>query len=89
MEFFLVSTGVAAFAEIGDKMQPLAFILAGFLGAWITAIVSPEILRWILGFFLIHRHGASFTFYAGAVFSGFAYSKDFDQNNLLIPQTSS
>lgn len=23
--------------------------LAGFLGAWITATVSPDILRWILG----------------------------------------
>lgn len=73
MESFLVSTGVVALAEIGDKTQLLAFILAarfkkplpimlgilvatlinhglaGFLGAWITATVSPEILRWILG----------------------------------------
>ncbi|MEY4932062.1 MAG: hypothetical protein RLZZ403_382, partial [Pseudomonadota bacterium] len=60
-------------AEIGDKTQLLAFILAarfkkpvpiiagillatlvnhglaGALGAWITASVSPEILRWVLG----------------------------------------
>lgn len=73
MESFLVSTGVVALAEIGDKTQLLAFILAarfkkplpimlgilvatlinhglaGFLGAWITATVSPDILRWILG----------------------------------------
>ncbi|HJV84216.1 MAG TPA: TMEM165/GDT1 family protein [Noviherbaspirillum sp.] len=73
MESLLVSTGVVALAEIGDKTQLLAFILAarfkkplpiiagilaativnhglaGALGAWITATVSPEILRWILG----------------------------------------
>ena len=73
MESLLVSTGVVALAEIGDKTQLLAFILAarfkkpvpiilgilaativnhglaGALGAWITAVVSPEILRWILG----------------------------------------
>ncbi|CAD86405.1 MULTISPECIES: TMEM165/GDT1 family protein [Nitrosomonas] len=73
MESFLVSTGVVALAEIGDKTQLLAFLLAarfkkplpimlgilvatlinhglaGFLGAWITATVSPDILRWILG----------------------------------------
>lgn len=73
MESLLVSTGVVALAEIGDKTQLLAFILAarfrkpvpiilgillatianhslaGALGAWITATVSPEILRWVLG----------------------------------------
>lgn len=73
MESFLISTGVVALAEIGDKTQLLAFILAarfkkplpimlgilvatfinhglaGLLGAWITATVSPDILRWILG----------------------------------------
>lgn len=73
MESLLVSTGVVALAEIGDKTQLLAFILAarfkkpvpiilgilaativnhglaGALGAWITAAVSPEILRWMLG----------------------------------------
>jgi putative Ca2+/H+ antiporter (TMEM165/GDT1 family) len=73
MEAFLVSTGVVALAEIGDKTQLLAFILAarfkkplpiiagilcativnhglaGALGAWITAAVSPEMLRWVLG----------------------------------------
>lgn len=73
MESLLVSTGVVALAEIGDKTQLLAFILAarfkkplpiiagillativnhglaGALGAWITAQVSPEVLRWVLG----------------------------------------
>jgi len=72
MESLLVSTGVVALAEIGDKTQLLAFILAarfkkpvpiilgilaativnhglaGALGAWITATVSPEILRGVL-----------------------------------------
>jgi len=73
MEALLISTGVVALAEIGDKTQLLAFILAarfkkpvpiilgillativnhglaGALGAWITATVSPGILRWVLG----------------------------------------
>lgn len=73
MEALFVSTGVVALAEIGDKTQLLAFLLAarfkkplpiilgilaatvvnhglaGALGAWITAAVSPEILRWVLG----------------------------------------
>ena len=73
MEALFISTGVVALAEIGDKTQLLAFILAarfkkplpiiagilcatvvnhglaGALGAWITAAVSPEILRWVLG----------------------------------------
>ena len=69
----LVSTGVVALAEVGDKTQLLAFILAarfrrplpivaGILaatlanhafaaaaGAWITSVVAPGVLRWILG----------------------------------------
>lgn len=73
MEAFLVSTGIVALAEIGDKTQLLAFILAarfrkpwpiiagifaatlanhafaGALGAWLTQLLSPEILRWVLG----------------------------------------
>lgn len=73
MEALLVSTGVVALAEIGDKTQLLAFILAarfkkpvpiilgilcatvvnhglaGALGAWITGMLTPEILRWVLG----------------------------------------
>jgi Ca2+/H+ antiporter, TMEM165/GDT1 family len=73
MESLIISTGVVALAEIGDKTQLLAFILAarfkkplpiilgilvativnhglaGALGAWITASISPEVLRWVLG----------------------------------------
>jgi putative Ca2+/H+ antiporter (TMEM165/GDT1 family) len=57
MESLLVSAGVVALAEIGDKTQLLAFILAarfkkplaGALGAWITSTVRPDVLRWILG----------------------------------------
>jgi putative Ca2+/H+ antiporter (TMEM165/GDT1 family) len=68
-----VSTGVVALAEVGDKTQLLAFLLAarfkkplpivlgilvatlinhglaGALGAWITANIGPETLRWVLG----------------------------------------
>ena len=68
-----MSTGVVALAEIGDKTQLLAFVLAarfkrpvpiilgilaatlvnhgaaGALGAWITAVLSPEVLRWTVG----------------------------------------
>ena len=74
MEAFLVSTGIVALAEIGDKTQLLAFILAarfrkplpivlgillatlanhafaGALGSWITSLLRPETLRWVLGF---------------------------------------
>ena len=73
MQAFFISTGVVALAEIGDKTQLLAFILAarfkrplpiiagillatlfnhglaGALGAWITTVVSPDIMRWVLG----------------------------------------
>jgi len=73
LEAFLVATGIVALAEIGDKTQLLAFILAakfrkplpisagillatlvnhgfaGALGAWITALMSPATLRWVLG----------------------------------------
>lgn len=73
MEALFISTGVVALAEIGDKTQLLAFILAarfkkplpiilgilcatvvnhglaGALGAWITSVVSPDVLRWVLG----------------------------------------
>ena len=62
-----------ALAEVGDKTQLLAFILAarfrkpvpiiagilaatlvnhalaGTLGAWITSLLVPEVLRWVLG----------------------------------------
>lgn len=73
MEAFLVSTGLVALAEIGDKTQLLAFLLAarfrrpvpiiagilvatllnhagaGALGAWITAQVPADVMRWVLG----------------------------------------
>ena len=73
MESLFISTGVVALAEIGDKTQLLAFILAarfkkplpiiagiliatlvnhglaGIFGAWITTVVSPDAMRWVLG----------------------------------------
>ncbi|MBK7470803.1 MAG: TMEM165/GDT1 family protein [Betaproteobacteria bacterium] len=73
MEALYISTGVVALAEMGDKTQLLAFILAarfrkplpiiagilvatllnhglaGALGAWITTMISPDAMRWILG----------------------------------------
>jgi putative Ca2+/H+ antiporter (TMEM165/GDT1 family) len=73
MESLLVSTGVVALAEIGDKTQLLAFLfaarfkrplaiiagilaatlvnhgLAGAVGVWLEAALSPEVLRWALG----------------------------------------
>jgi putative Ca2+/H+ antiporter (TMEM165/GDT1 family) len=73
MEALLISTGIVALAEIGDKTQLLAFILAakfrnpvpiiigilvatlanhtfaGVMGAWITTLLGPETLRWVLG----------------------------------------
>ena len=73
MEAFLVSTGIVALAEMGDKTQLLALVLAarfrkpwpivwgifvatvanhalaGALGAWVTTVVGPDVLRWVLG----------------------------------------
>ena len=73
MEAFLISTGIVALAEIGDKTQLLAFILAakfrkpwpiiwgilvatianhgfaGAVGTWVTTLMGPETLRWVLG----------------------------------------
>ncbi len=81
MEAFLVSTGIVALAEIGDKTQLLAFILAakfrkpvpivlgilvatianhafaGAIGAWITSLMTPETLRWVLGVSFIAMAG--------------------------------
>ena len=72
MEALYISTGVVALAEMGDKTQLLAFILAarfkkpvpiilgillatlvnhglaGALGAWITSVISPDTMRWVL-----------------------------------------
>ena len=73
MEAFLISTGIVALAEMGDKTQLLALVLAarfrkpwpivlgilvatlanhglaGALGAWVTTVVGPQVLRWVLG----------------------------------------
>jgi len=73
MEAFLVSTGIVALAEIGDKTQLLAFVLAAkfrrplpiiaaifiatianhafaaAIGTWITGLLGPDMLRWVLG----------------------------------------
>ncbi len=73
MESFFISTGIVALAEIGDKTQLLAFMLAarfrrplpiilgifvatvanhalaGALGAWLTLLIEPATLRWVLG----------------------------------------
>jgi putative Ca2+/H+ antiporter (TMEM165/GDT1 family) len=73
MEAFLVSTSIVALAEIGDKTQLLAFILAakfrkplpivlgilvatianhafaGAVGTWLTSLMGPQTLRWVLG----------------------------------------
>jgi putative Ca2+/H+ antiporter (TMEM165/GDT1 family) len=70
---FWVSAGVVALAEIGDKTQLLALLLAarfqrplpviagitvatlanhglaGLAGAWITHLLGPALLRWLLG----------------------------------------
>lgn len=77
MEALLASAGVIALAEIGDKTQLLALVLAarfkkpwpilagivcatlinhglaGAAGAWITAALSPETLRWVMGLSLL------------------------------------
>jgi len=73
LEAFLVSTGIVALAEIGDKTQLLSFVLAakyrkpmpiclgilcatllnhalaGAAGTWITTLVGPQVMRWVLG----------------------------------------
>ena len=73
MEAFLISTGIVALAEMGDKTQLLSLVLAarfrkpwpivlgilvatlanhglaGAVGSWITTIMGPDLLRWILG----------------------------------------
>jgi putative Ca2+/H+ antiporter (TMEM165/GDT1 family) len=81
MEAFLISTGIVSLAEIGDKTQLLAFILAakfrkpvpivfgifvatlanhgfaGAVGTWITTLMGPETLRWMLGISFIAMAG--------------------------------
>ena len=73
MESFLVSTGIVALAEMGDKTQLLSLVLAarfrkpwpivwgilaatlanhalaGAAGTWVTAVLGPDVLRWVLG----------------------------------------
>src|SRR5574343_312177 len=73
MEAFLVSTGIVTLAEMGDKTQLLALILAvrfrkpwpivlgilvatlanhalaGAVGTWVTTVLGPDVLRWVLG----------------------------------------
>ncbi len=73
MQAFWVSTGIVALAEMGDKTQLLALVLAvrfrkpwpiiagilvatlanhglaGALGAWITTVLGPQTLRWVVG----------------------------------------
>ena len=73
MEAFIVSTGIVALAEMGDKTQLLSLVLAarfrkpwpivlgifvatlanhalaGAVGAWVTTLLGPQVLRWILG----------------------------------------
>jgi Ca2+/H+ antiporter, TMEM165/GDT1 family len=73
MEAFLISTGIVALAEMGDKTQLLSLVLAarfrkpwpivwgilvatlanhalaGGLGAWVTHLMGPTVLRWVLG----------------------------------------
>lgn len=72
LEAFLVSTGVVTLAEMGDKTQLLALVLAarfrqpwpvvagilvatlanhglaGAAGAWITTVIDPQLMRWLL-----------------------------------------
>ena len=73
MEAFLISTGIVALAEMGDKTQLLSLVLAarfrrpwpivwgilaatlvnhglaGAVGSWITTLLGPQLLRWVLG----------------------------------------
>ncbi len=81
MEALLISTGLVALAEMGDKTQLLSLVLAarfkkpftialgiliatlanhalaGALGAWISQVLSPQVLRW----------GLAISFFAMAV----------------------
>lgn len=73
MEAFLISTGIVALAEMGDKTQLLSLLLAarfqkpwpivlgilvatlanhglaGAVGSWVTSVMGPDTLRWVLG----------------------------------------
>jgi putative Ca2+/H+ antiporter (TMEM165/GDT1 family) len=78
---FWISAGVVALAEIGDKTQLLALLLAarfqrplpviagitvatlanhglaGLAGAWVTRMLGPALLRWLLGLGFIAMGG--------------------------------
>ena len=73
MDAFLISTGIVALAEMGDKTQLLSLVLAarfrkpwpivagilaatvlnhalaGAVGSWVTHLLGPNVLRWVLG----------------------------------------
>jgi len=73
MDAFLVSAGIVALAEMGDKTQLLSLVLAarfrrpwpivlgilvatlvnhalaGAVGSWVTMLLGPTVLRWVLG----------------------------------------
>lgn len=73
METFLISSGVVAIAEMGDKTQLLSLVLAArfrkpwpivlgilvatilnhyaaaWIGQWVANMISPAMLRWIVG----------------------------------------
>lgn len=73
MEALLISIGIVALAEIGDKTQLLTLVLAaryrkpwpivagifvatlinhgiaGAVGAWLTTVIGPSAMRWVLG----------------------------------------
>ena len=73
MNAFLISTGIVALAEMGDKTQLLSLVLAaryrkpwpivlgilvatlvnhglaGAVGSWVTTLLGPVALRWVLG----------------------------------------
>lgn len=77
MHSFLVSAAVVAVAEIGDKTQLLALVLAAkfrkpipiilgilvatlgnhaaaaAIGTWLTRLIGPDVMRWLLGFSFI------------------------------------
>ena len=82
MEAFLISAGIVALAEMGDKTQLLSLVLAarfrkpwpivlgifvatlanhalaGAVGSWVTRMLGPDVLRWVLGAGrFVHRHG--------------------------------
>ena len=81
MEALLVSIGIVALAEIGDKTQLLTLVLAarykkpwpivagifvatlvnhgiaGAVGAWLTRMIGPDAMRWVLGLSFIAMAG--------------------------------